>query len=54
MQQTENPLPPVLTLFHDQVLYLNHNLNAASIASLNEISARLINDTFLNQMSRSN
>jgi len=25
---------PVLTAFHDQVLYLKHNLNAQAIASL--------------------
>jgi len=27
-------MDPVLTRFHDQVLYLKHNLNAAAIASL--------------------
>jgi hypothetical protein len=27
-------MDPVLTRFHDQVLYLKHNLNAEAIASL--------------------
>jgi hypothetical protein len=51
LKKSERSMEPVLTKFHDQVLYLKHNLNAAAIASLrgestsiqNEISS-LIND----------
>jgi hypothetical protein len=32
--RAERGMEPVLTRFHDQVLYLKHNLNAAAIASL--------------------
>jgi membrane-bound lytic murein transglycosylase B len=34
LKQAEKSMAPVLTRFHDQVLYLKHNLNAAAIASL--------------------
>lgn len=34
LKQAENSMEPVLVRFHDQVLYLKHNLNAAAIASL--------------------
>jgi hypothetical protein len=34
LKQAEKSMEPVLTRFHDQVLYLKHNLNAAAIASL--------------------
>jgi hypothetical protein len=31
-------MDPVLAAFHDQVLFLKHNLNARAIASLKEVS----------------
>jgi hypothetical protein len=34
LKRAEKSMDPVLTRFHDQVLYLKHNLNAAAIASL--------------------
>ena len=34
MKQAEGKMPPVLTAFRDQVLFLKHNLNARAIASL--------------------
>lgn len=34
MRQAETKIQPVLSVFHDQVLYLKHNLNAQAIASL--------------------
>ena len=34
MKRAEAKIAPVLTVFHDQVLYLKHNLNAQAIASL--------------------
>jgi hypothetical protein len=34
LKRAEQSMQPVLTRFHDQVLYLKHNLNAAAIASL--------------------
>lgn len=34
MKRAEKKIAPVLTAFHDQVLYLKHNLNAQAIASL--------------------
>jgi len=34
MRQAEGKMQPVLTAFHDQVLFLKHNLNAQAIASL--------------------
>ena len=34
MKRAESKIHPVLTVFHDQVLYLKHNLNAQAIASL--------------------
>ncbi len=34
MKQAEAKIQPVLTVFHDQVMYLKHNLNARAIASL--------------------
>lgn len=40
MNRAENKIRPVLTAFHDQVLYLKHNLNAQAISSLkNELVA---------------
>jgi hypothetical protein len=34
LKRAEKSMDPVLSRFHDQVLYLKHNLNAAAIASL--------------------
>lgn len=34
MRQAESRMQPVLNAFHDQVLYLKHNLNAQAVASL--------------------
>lgn len=34
MKRAEKKIAPVLTAFHDQVLFLKHNLNAQAIASL--------------------
>ena len=34
MKRAENKMEPVLLAFHDQVLFLKHNLNARAIASL--------------------
>ncbi len=34
MRRAESKIEPVLKVFHDQVLYLKHNLNAQAIASL--------------------
>lgn len=34
MQRAESSLEPVLSVLHDQVLFLKHNLNAGAIASL--------------------
>lgn len=34
MKRAEKKMDPVLTAFHDQVLFLKHNLNARAIASL--------------------
>lgn len=34
MKRAEGKIQPVLTVFHDQVLFLKHNLNARAIASL--------------------
>jgi hypothetical protein len=36
MQKAETKIAPVLTAFHDQVLFLKHNLNAQAIASLRD------------------
>ena len=34
MKQAEGKIEPILTVFHDQVMFLKHNLNARPIASL--------------------
>lgn len=36
MRKAESKITPVLTAFHDQVLFLKHNLNAQAIASLHQ------------------
>lgn len=44
MRQAEGRMAPVLDVFHDQVLYLKHNLNARAIASLKTELGRIEND----------
>lgn len=44
MHEAESRMDPVLSAFHDQVLFLKHNLNARAIASLQETSAALQDD----------
>ncbi len=34
MKRAEEKIQPVLAVFHDQVLYLKHNLNARAITAL--------------------
>jgi uncharacterized protein YukE len=41
LKRSEKSMDPVLTRFHDQVLYLKHNLNAAAIASLKGETANI-------------
>lgn len=42
----ESHMQPVLSKFHDLVLYLKHNLNAQAIASLKGESARIQAEIF--------
>ena len=44
MRRAEAKITPVLTAFHDQVLYLKHNLNAQAIASLHQELATVENN----------
>jgi hypothetical protein len=44
MNRTEAQMSPVLTSFHDQVLFLKHNLNARAIGSLKGTSASINTD----------
>lgn len=44
MRLTEARMTPVLKAFHDQVLFLKHNLNARAIGSLKGTSARISTD----------
>jgi chromosome segregation ATPase len=44
MRKAEAKITPVLTAFHDQVLYLKHNLNAQAIASLHQELATVENN----------
>jgi uncharacterized HAD superfamily protein len=44
MKKAEDSMKPVLAAFHDQVLYLKHNLNAQAIASLQTTSGKLTTD----------
>ena len=39
MRRSEEKMKPVLAAFHDQVLFLKHNLNAAAITSLSSTTA---------------
>jgi hypothetical protein len=41
MRRAESKIPPVLTAFSDQVLFLKHNLNAQAIASLENEALRI-------------
>ena len=44
MRRTEDQIAPVLKAFHDQVLFLKHNLNARAVGSLKNTSAGLQSD----------
>jgi len=44
MRRTEDQITPVFKAFHDQVLFLKHNLNARAIGSLKNTSAGLQSD----------
>jgi Protein of unknown function (DUF2959) len=44
MHKTEDQMTPVLHAFHDQVLFLKHNLNARAIGSLKNTSASIQDD----------
>lgn len=44
MKRAEGKIDPVLSAFHDQVLYLKHNLNAQAIASLQSELASIETD----------
>ncbi|HLH02547.1 MAG TPA: DUF2959 family protein [Bryobacteraceae bacterium] len=41
MRRTEENIQPVLQAFHDQVIFLKHNLNARAISSLKKTSAQI-------------
>jgi Protein of unknown function (DUF2959) len=44
MHNTETRITPVMAAFHDQVLFLKHNLNARAIGSLKGTSAKMDTD----------
>src|SRR5205807_6921912 len=44
MRRSEQKMVPVLSAFHDQVLYLKHNLNAQAISSLSTTTAQIQSD----------
>jgi hypothetical protein len=44
MRNTETRITPVMASFHDQVLFLKHNLNARAIGSLKGTSAKMDTD----------
>jgi hypothetical protein len=44
MRKTEDQITPVLKVFHDQVLFLKHNLNSRAIGSLKSTAANLQSD----------
>jgi len=44
MERAESKIEPVLNAFHDQVLFLKHNLNAQAIASLQNELTTVEND----------
>ncbi|MCB0321202.1 MAG: DUF2959 family protein, partial [Bdellovibrionales bacterium] len=37
MKRAESKIPPVLTVFNDQVLFLKHNLNASALSSIDGV-----------------
>lgn len=41
MRKSEQKMQPVLAAFHDQVLFLKHNLNAQAISSLSTTTAQI-------------
>ncbi|MCB1756401.1 MAG: DUF2959 domain-containing protein [Gammaproteobacteria bacterium] len=55
MRRSEKSMQPVLTTFHDNVLFLKHNLNAQAIGSLKSEFASLKNDiaVLIKQMNQS-
>lgn len=55
MERAESKMDPVLDAFHDQVLFLKHNLNARAIASLQGVSTQLEGDInrLIDDMNRS-
>ena len=44
MKNSAGKMDPVLKVFHDQVLYLKHELNAAAISSLSDTAAQIDTD----------
>ena len=44
MRRSEAKMQPVLKAFHDQVLFLKHNLNAQAVASLQTTSTQIDQD----------
>jgi hypothetical protein len=44
MRKSEEKMKPVLSAFHDQVLFLKHNLNAQAVASLQSTAAGIETD----------
>jgi hypothetical protein len=44
MRLTEARMTPVIAAFHDQVVFLKHNLNARAIGSLKGTSAKISTD----------
>jgi hypothetical protein len=44
MRKSEDKMQPVLKAFHDQVLFLKHNLNAQAVASLQTTSTQIDQD----------
>jgi len=44
MRQSEAKMDPVLKAFHDQVLFLKHNLNAAAVSSLQATATGINSD----------
>jgi len=44
MRRAESKIPPVLSAFQDQVLFLKHNLNAQAVASLENEAVQIQDD----------
>ena len=55
MRKVEKKIAPVLAVFHDQILYLKHNLNAQAISSLKGEIGNIKSDVskLVQQMNRS-